>query len=362
MTLGLFLAIGESLTDFKKKGQLARLINYNVAKYSQAFDKVYIFSYENESFDLPGNCQIVGNKYHLHRYFYSFLLPLIHANRIRECHVLRGLQITGGIPATVTKILLGKRFIVNYGYDYSEVAQIEGKSLQALLYKVVNMVILSFADKIIVPANTLAQKLASKYQNKTVYIPNGVDTKLFYPAKTKKPKTALSIIFMGRLEEQKNLKNLIKAAANLKVSYTLNFYGGGSLEKSLIKLSKSIGVPLIIRKPVAYENVAKILRSCDIFVLPSYKEGSPKILLEAMSSGCAIVASDIPEIREIIENGENGILSDTNAEDLTRALNKLIDFKTRQRLGHHARKTVINKHEISKLLTKEVDIIRSLAQ
>lgn len=357
MILGLFLAIGESLGDFESKGQLKRLINYNVKKYSQIFDKVYIFSFKNENVSLPKNCQLIGNKYQLHRYLYSLLIPIIHFNKVKECSVLRGLQITGGIPALVAKIILRKKFVINYGYDYSEVARLEGKSLQSLLYKVLEVPILSLADKVIIPAHAIAKKLGKRFKDKIVYIPNGVDTKLFFPPKDKKDSSPVNITFVGRLEKQKNLANLIKAAANFKNAYTLNFYGDGSQKGELTKLSRSLNVPLKISKPLDYENVAKVLRICDIFVLPSYKEGSPKILLEAMSSGCAIMASNIEEISEIIKSGQSGILSDTDQKSLSKSLNELTSPKKRRMIGTNATKEIEKRYNIDRLLEEEVKVL-----
>ncbi|MDO8487475.1 MAG: glycosyltransferase family 4 protein [Candidatus Curtissbacteria bacterium] len=362
MTLGLFLAIGESLGDFNSKGQLKRLTGYNIKKYSESFGKVYIFSYADEYFELPQNCQLVVNKYHLHRYLYAFLMPIIHYRQVKDCNILRGLQITGGIPALVSKILYGKKFTINYGYDYSQFALLEGKPIQSLFYKIIKTPILFLADSIIVPSKTIAGRLREKFPKKIVYIPNGVDAKLFYPLKTKTDKRSIDIVFVGRLEKQKNLESLIKAARDLKINYNLTFYGEGSKLEELLKLAKNLNVPLQIKKPVAYKEVPKILRSCDIFVLPSYKEGSPKILLEAMASGCAIVASGIPQITEIITDGETGVLTGQTPQELANVIGKLRDFKTRQKLGQNARKTVIEKYEINKLLAKEITILINLAK
>ncbi len=362
MKLGLFLAIGESLKDFQSKGQLRRLLDYNVKEYATNFTKVYIFSYNNEKYHLPQNVKLVTNKYHLHRYLYSLLLPIINYRYIRECDVLRGLQLTGGIPALFSKILFGKKFVVNYGYDYSNFAIIEGKPLQSWLYKIIKVPILTLADLVIVPSKTIFKRLEKSYQNKVVFIANGVDTKLFYPPKARVSKKNLELVFIGRLEEQKNLDNLIKAVGILKDHYTLTFYGAGSKREQLLTLAKELKVGLQIKAPVPYRQVAKILRSSDIFILPSYKEGSSKILLEAMSSGCATVASDIPEIAEIITNRETGMLSGQTPEELANAINKLEDFKTRRKLGQNARKTILNQYEINKLLTKETAILKNLAK
>lgn len=359
--LGLFLAIGESLGDFKSKGQLKRLTDYNIKKYSEAFDKVYIFSYADEDFGLPQNCRLVANKYHLHRYLYAFLMPIIHYRQVKDCNILRGLQITGGIPALISKILYGKSFVINYGYDYSKFAKIEGKLFQSLLYNLIKTPVLSQADSIIIPSKTISEKLNRKFP-KIIYIPNGVDTKLFYPPKTKPNSKRLKIVFMGRLEKQKNLDSLIKAAENLNYPYDLTFYGFGSKREELADLAKSLKVSLQIKEPVDYEDVSKVLKNCDIFILPSKKEGSPKILLEAMASGCAIVASDIPEIAEIITDGETGVLTGQTPQELANAIGKLRDLKTRQKLGQNARKTVMNKYEINKLLAKEITIFKNLAK
>ena len=362
MTLGLFLAIGESLGDFKSKGQLKRLINYNIYKYSQVFEKVYIFSYADEQYNLPKNFELVPNKFHIHRFIYTFLIPIINYRLVKECNVLRGLQITGGIPTFVSKILYKKRFVINYGYDYSSFARTEKKYFQALFYTIIKEPILFMADRVIVPSKTIAQRLKKKFKNKIVYIPNGVDTKLFHPAKNKPKNKILQLVFIGRIEEQKNLINLIKAAKHLKMPYDLIFYGQGSKSEQLTKLAKKLKVPLQIKKPIDYQNVAKILRTCDIFVLPSHKEGSPKILLEALASGCAVVVSNIPQITEIITDGKTGVVSPQESQKLTKAINKLQDHTLRQKMGREARKLVINKYEINKLLSQEVNILKKLSQ
>ncbi len=362
MTLGLFLAIGESLGDFKSKGQLKRLLNYNIKKYSQVFDKVYIFSYADEKYDLPKNCVLISNRFKIHRYLYAFLIPIINYSLVKECNILRGLQITGGIPAFVSKILYKKRFVINYGYDYSSFARTERKYFQALFYTIIREPILFTANKIIVPSKTIAQKLKKKFRNKIVYIPNGVDTKLFHPAKNKQKNKILYIVFIGRLEEQKNLVNLIKATKCLKMPYNLVFYGQGSKRDQLISLAKNLRVPLQIKEPTDYQNVAKILRTCDIFILPSHNEGSPKILLEALASGCAVVASNIPQITEIITDGKTGVVSSQEPHSLTRAINKLQDHTLRQKIGREAREMVKNKYEINKLLLQEVNILKNLSR
>lgn len=359
MNLALFLAIGEGLEDFKSKGQLKRLVNYNIKKYSQAFEKVYIFSYGQQQYNLPKNCTIITNDHKIHRYLYSLLLPIINYKYIRKSDVIRGLQLTGGIPAAVSKILFHKKFAINFGYDYSQFAKIEKKYLQSVFYKLIKWPILSFAESIIAPSKTIYNTLKKVYGQKVVYIPNGVDTKLFHPQK-KTERGKLSVVYLGRLEAQKNLLNLLKALKLLKIPVTVTFYGGGSQKKNLILQAKKLRLSLKIEPPVDYEQVAKVLRKSDIFALPSLKEGSPKILLEAMASGCAIIASNITQISEIVSHNETALLSEPDYQSLAKEIIKLKDLEIRQKLGKNARKSAEENYEISRLLESEIKILKSL--
>lgn len=361
MTIGIFLAIGESFRDFESKGQLKRILNYNIKIYSQAFDKVYIFTYADEKYNLPKNCELISNRFCLHRYVYAFLIPIIHYRRVRECNVLRGLQLSGGIPAGVSKVLYRKKIAINYGYNYFEFAKIERKYFQAYLYRIMKKPILSLADKIIVPSKTIAKQLRNKYGNKIIYIPNGVDTKLFHQPKKIPNNKILQLVFIGRLEEQKNLFNLIKATKQLKIPYRLIFFGQGSQSDQLSALAKELKVPLEIKKPIDYHTVAKTLRSCDIFILPSSNEGSSKILLEALASGCAIVASNIPQISEIVTDNKNGVLSSQEPIALAEAINRLLDFHIRKKFGKKARTLANDRYEINKLLVQEVNLLKCLS-
>ena len=78
------------------------------------------------------------------------------------------------------------------------------------------------------------------------------------------------------------------------------------------------------------------LNKADIVCLPSYREGLPKTLLEAASSGIPIVTTDAPGCREVVDDGINGILVEPkNPEELYLALRKLIiDSELRSKNGY----------------------------
>ncbi|MDP2649740.1 MAG: glycosyltransferase [bacterium] len=362
MNLGVFLAIGESLTDFKSKGQLKRLTNYNIRAYSKVFDNVYIFSYANEKgFTLPKNCKLIPNSTKLHRYIYSLFLPLLKRGEIKECHVLRGLQISGGIPAIVAKILYKKRYVINYGYDYAKFAAIEDKPVQSFLYKLIESPLVKFADAVIVTSIEIRKKLIRKIKSKKVYLlRNGVDTKLFKPLKRKHHRK-LTIMYLGRLVKQKNLSALLEGVKSQK-NVRVIFFGEGPQKNYLMNLARKHQISLQIRKPVFWEKIPKILTLADIFVLPSLHEGNPKILLEAMSCAKAVIGANVEGIRELIKNGENGLLCEKDPRSIESAINKLKSLNLRQKLGTSARKYVLENFDIEKILKKEVNLLKNLAK
>lgn len=111
------------------------------------------------------------------------------------------------------------------------------------------------------------------------------------------------------------------------------------------------------------DEMARILAAADIFCLPSYyREGLPKVLLEAAACGCAIVTTDAPGCREIVVDGETGLLVPLHDQDrLIEALEKLIlDPSLRLSLGTSARKRVEEKFTDQVVVEKTLDVYRRL--
>ena len=93
---------------------------------------------------------------------------------------------------------------------------------------------------------------------------------------------------------------------------------------------------------VEHENVLAYLMACDVVAFPSFSDGSPNKLLEAMAAGCAIVAANVGGIPEMIRDGVDGLLVDArNVGDLASAIESLLDDPARRRaLGDSARARV----------------------
>ena len=84
MNLGIFLPIGSSLAEQQKAGQDQRFIKYYLNNYALFFDQIYIFSYKNETYNLPKHCFLIPNKFNLHRFLYTLFLPFVNFQIIKK--------------------------------------------------------------------------------------------------------------------------------------------------------------------------------------------------------------------------------------------------------------------------------------
>jgi len=350
MILGIFLAIGESLSDLKSKGQLRRLVDWNIKYYLKTFDKVYIFSYKNEKMKLPKNCILISNRTGLHRYLYSLLLPILNQKNIKDCNVLRGLQITGGIPGITAKILYNKNCIVNYGYIYSKFAKIEGKYFQQMVFPTLSWLVQKFTHKIIITSKYLKKYVDPK---KVIIIQNGVDVHLFKPHRKKNK----NIVFVGRLVKQKNVSTIIESLKDLN-EFKLIIAGDGPQRKNLENLSKIFKVNVKFLGVIEYNRLPKVYNMAQVFILSSLREGNPKSLLEAMACGCVPIGADVEGINNIIKNNYNGLLVETDPKSLKKAIIKLFNTpKLIENYSKKARQYIQKEHDIDKLLTKETQLL-----
>ena len=177
-------------------------------------------------------------------------------------------------------------------------------------------------------------------------IPNPVDAEMFKPCPKKEQDNL--VVWVGRFVPEKGLEYLIDAAKIVQsrindVRFVL--VGDGPMRHELEYLIKDRGLSNIVSLTGSLEHkeVADILAKASIFAFPSFKEGMPRAVLEAMSTGKAVVASDIPGMDEIIENGFNGVLvQPRNASALGDTIIALLNDKTlRKRLGRNARQTIL---------------------
>jgi glycosyltransferase involved in cell wall biosynthesis len=124
-------------------------------------------------------------------------------------------------------------------------------------------------------------------------------------------------IFLGHICTEKGVLELIEAANKLGSGYIVDLYGS-MVEPFKEKINSSQATYKGVLRP---EEVAKSLLQYDVLVLPSYREGYPGVIIEAFSVGIPVVASSLEGIKEIVDDGQNGILvPPKNVDALTKAM------------------------------------------
>ena len=369
LVLGLLPSIRGGLGELAKTGQHSRLIDGYLRPYAEAFREVRYFSYLRESLDRYTSDAAVLERVRLfsggalHPWLYSLVMPLRYRRELSGCSVLRVFQITGVIPALAAKRLYGVPFVTTYGFWYSKLPR---SRATGWLRRVVERVGLAAADGVIVTTPELGRHVAGRVGSDKVHlIPNGVDTRLFRPSLRPAggPKT---VLYVGRLSEEKNLSLLVEAAAKLagRVSLRLVFIGGGSLRSALETRARELRVPAEFIPLVNHRELPGYFGRADAFVLPSFTEGHPKVLLEAMSCGVACVASDVEGNRAVLSDAETGLLFDPRdpgalADRLERVFT---DADLARGMGERARARIVESYDLGVLIGGEIELLSRVAR
>jgi glycosyltransferase involved in cell wall biosynthesis len=363
MNLAIFPNRGGSLSDLARSGQLYRFTAHYLPTYAHHFERVLYFSYAEEEWDLPRQCKLRPGLRRLHSLLYSLWLPLRYRDDLARCHVARVMQMTGAIPAALAKVRLGLPYVATYGYRYAEFIRPTRRWASYFLALAVERLGVRMADGVIVTTPRLAQHVARSVPPERVHlIPNGVDTVAFCPPSHPPSNEPPVSIFVGRLEPQKNLLALLEAIATVSDLH-LVLVGDGSQRQALARRAQELGVTLEFAGVVSYETLPIHLQKADLFVLPSHIEGHPKALLEAMSVGLPCVGTDVPGIRDMLQDRETGILcSGTDPTSLAAGLRRLLaDRVAAQEMGRRARAVIEAEYDLDNLLQREVELLQRVA-
>lgn len=157
---------------------------------------------------------------------------------------------------------------------------------------------------------------------------------------------SVRIVFLGRLGQRKGVYDLVRAFAGIPATerHRAELVVAGDGDIAGVKgLASTLGVTdeIDVRNWMSSGDAQALLLRSDIFVLPSYNEGLPMALLEAMVCGLAVVTTPVGGIPEVVRHGENGILVDPgDVAGLTGALSTLLTAPTYRRgLGSAAKHT-----------------------
>lgn len=197
-------------------------------------------------------------------------------------------------------------------------------------------------------------------------IPNGVDTGVFQPGAARSTSSrsneSLCILFVGRFQEQKNLKFLLQQLAHFNgKNFELHLVGDGPQEEILRGLANELGISELVTWHgwLPRSALVGMYQSADCLVNPSWYEGMPNVVLEAMACGLPVIASKIPGNDALVVHGETGLLFDLQERDgLVAALQRMRDVDLRRTLGANGRARVLAEFSWRKAAEAYVGLFR----
>jgi glycosyltransferase involved in cell wall biosynthesis len=197
----------------------------------------------------------------------------------------------------------------------------------------------------------------------------GVDTEVFSPA-LESPPEPITVLFSARMLWDKGAGEFVEAArllteAGVKARFILvgapDPGNPASIpEETLSAWRGENGVEWWGHR----DDMRSVFHTAHIACLPSYREGLPKVLLEAAACGLPIVATDTPGCREIVRDGDNGVLVPVqDAQALAVALRSLIDDgMLRAKMGRRAREIVLAEFSQEQVIAETLAVYHELIQ
>ncbi len=288
-------------------------------------------------------------------------MPWVHAEEIRACGVIRIFQVTGVIPALIARRRFGVPFVTTYGFSYDELSRTGPKrALKRLLTRVG----LRRAAAVIVTTESLRAQ-AARLARRVELIPNGVDTARFAPPGAplaRRPGEPRRVLYVGRLSAEKNLAAVVTALGRLGGRHRFVAVGSGPLRGALEAQARAAGVDAEFPGVIDQTELPAVYAAADAFVLASFTEGHPKVLLEAMACGVPCVASDCAGNRSLITHEETGLLFDSHdPKALAGCLERVLsDAALAERLGRAAREMIVARYDLRALVGREIELLRLL--
>lgn len=366
MHLTLFFTHDTSLKTWERTGMLER----EVALYRKYLEKGHTVSFitygrkDRKLFSsrLEG-INICCNHLGLPLKIYTSLIPYLHGQTLKRTDIIKSNQTPGALAALRTARLFSKPMVARCGYMHSEFVSKEHgeKSPAAAKALALEQELFGNADAIEVTTPMMKDSIANRRPEtagKIHVIPNYVDTERFAPIAT--IVKDIDLLFIGRLNPQKNLPALLEALRGTGLKSVI--IGTGPLEANLKAKAQGLNLDITWMGNLPNTELPGYINRAKLFILPSLYEGHPKTLIEAMAAGAAVIGADAPGIREIIGHRHNGILCGTDPESINKALVELsTNPELRAELGKNARSFALDNYSLDKIVVKELSLLTCMA-
>lgn len=283
------------------------------------------------------------------------------------------------IPGRFTKILKGYDIIHFHELDFSfpffsvfvkkpKILHFHGIYVQYLKrYHLSRMLMKHSVDYYISISRQMTEELVDLgiNKNKILYLPNGVDTDAFKPYV---PKEDNLLLFVGRVAPNKGLHILLESLRFLEKPIRLAIIGpvDSIYHPYIMKLVEEENQKgkheITFLGAMDQMDIVTWYQKASIFILPSFCEGFPVTVLEALSCETPVIATPVGGIPEIVKDYKTGILIPlNNPAALAQAIQHLLDNKeARRRFGREGRKQVIENYSLEASVEKLIKIYKQI--
>lgn len=326
--------------------------NYGIP-YEEIMDGIHVHRFkwlEPKEFRALVHFRGLKDNLRLVTYVISLFFTLIKIIRKYKIDIVHAHSVipTGLVGVVVAKIMGCPSVITSHGMDINnfDVNSIHGHLISFSL---------NHCNKAIAVSGDLAETMKSLgiTEDKILILKNAVDTERFNPSTNMElrhkygiKENEILILFVGYLDTFKGIFELIDAFYEINKenkNTKLMMIGTGPKKEEFKKKVFQLGLEDYVTLIGVVPNIKIHIyyQMADIFVLPSYTEGFPLAVLEAMACGIPVVASNVGGIHEIVKNGLNGFLvSPRKREELTEKLNFIVNNEDLRK------KFVINSYEM----------------
>ncbi len=240
--------------------------------------------------------------------------------------------------------------------------------LARLSLKVGEWAACKFAHETIVVSQTLQHYCTNTYDCEVAYIPNGVTTKTKYQDDLIANQFGLKkdsyIAMVSRLVRHKGAHYLIEAYKSLKTNKKLVIVGDSSFTDDYVDELKKLAQAdknIVFTGYQQGEVLHQLFANAAFIVHPSESEGLPIAVLEAMSYGKTVLASDIPENAEVVRSGVGFTFRNKSVADLARKMRFLLDNKTlATQTGQAAKKFVLKNYHWDDIAEQTIKLYEEL--
>ena len=293
---------------------------------------------------------------HFHAIFVNQLLKSIeHDLDILHAHL-------PGAPPTFTslRVAVTVHTLTLAGWTKYSVINSMKRAVAFNLVFPLDRMVLERADLVTAVSDTVSKELLEYHECESKVIGNAVDTEFFLPKRKKN--TPPTVLYCGRLILEKGIIDLVKAAKHVRnrhpsISFVLA--GSGPFKNELQRRIRREGVSenFTLLGEVSREKLLWRYQNSTIFVLPSYYESFPNVILEAMSCGLPIVTTRVCDMPKIVRDGKNGVLVPPgNPSALAEAILVLLENSDlRKKMGKASRERSEAFYSLDKLADKMID-------